>query len=200
MNKDLVRKHLFGLILSGGKSSRMGFDKGTISFHGKTQYQFLADLLKIYCEQTFVSCKTTAGIPTGLNLLPDRFDIQSPLNGILTAFDYRSDVAWLTVPVDMPGLESDVLGYLLQNRDENSLATCFYDDEGKLPEPLVTIWEPHSYPSLKTFYAQGKISPRDFLMQSKIKLIQPMKAGFHLNINTPDELKNYEDKKGPHSP
>ena len=48
---------LFGLVLAGGKSQRMGEDKGLINYHGKIQREYMADLLDDICEETFISCR-----------------------------------------------------------------------------------------------------------------------------------------------
>jgi molybdopterin-guanine dinucleotide biosynthesis protein A len=73
---------LNGLILAGGKSTRMGQDKGMIDYHGKPQREYLVDLLKPYCLEVFISSKENIK----QNTIADHFDLDSPLNGILSAF------------------------------------------------------------------------------------------------------------------
>ncbi|MEP6951744.1 MAG: NTP transferase domain-containing protein, partial [Ginsengibacter sp.] len=48
---------LNGLVLAGGKSERMGYDKGMIVWHGREQQYYLADLLKNLCEEVYISCR-----------------------------------------------------------------------------------------------------------------------------------------------
>jgi molybdenum cofactor guanylyltransferase len=189
MNKNPI---LNGLILHGGKSSRMGFDKGFISFHDRPQRDYLHNLLTELCDQVFVSCKSVPEQESDLNFLSDKFEIESPLNGILTAFEFRPDVAWLTVPVDMPGVDARHLQDLISNRDTKCFATCFFDSEGKLPEPLITIWEPTAFPSLKDFFLSGAQSPREFLRRHKVNVIPASSKSLYPNINTPEELENYK--------
>jgi molybdenum cofactor guanylyltransferase len=182
-----------GLILLGGKSSRMGFDKGTIDYHGKPQREYLFDLLQKFCPKVFTSCKSSAEIPTHLNPIADAFEMESPLNGILSAFKSNPDVSWLTVPVDMPSIDEASIQYLMRHRKPEKMATCFYDSEGKNPEPLFTLWESHAFEALMDFYASGKISPRTFLLQSDIHVrIAPDKS-IHQNINSPEELKAFRN-------
>src|SRR6187402_3556555 len=110
-NPSLPRP-LFGLILAGGKSARMGFDKGLIDYHGKPQRDYLRDLLGEYCDQVFTSCKKTNDLPLSCNPITDAFQIDSPLNGILSAFQFNKTVSWLTVPVDMPMVDGAIIQYL----------------------------------------------------------------------------------------
>jgi len=39
-----------GLILAGGKSKRMGQDKGSINYYGKPHREFLAELIAPFCK------------------------------------------------------------------------------------------------------------------------------------------------------
>jgi len=55
-HKDQMNKTpLYGLVLSGGKSTRMKKDKSTLEYYGKTQTQFCYELLSRYCTQVFIS-------------------------------------------------------------------------------------------------------------------------------------------------
>ena len=159
---------LNGLILAGGKSIRMGQDKGMIDYYGKPQREYLVDLLKPYCLEVFISSKENKR----QNTIADHFDLDSPLNGILSAFHFDPATAWLTVPVDMPYLNSQAIEFLLGHRDPKKVATCFFDSDGKLPEPLVTIWEAKSKPLLFDFYNSGGFCPRKFFEENDCSLSQ----------------------------
>jgi molybdopterin-guanine dinucleotide biosynthesis protein A len=138
---------IHGLILAGGRSSRMGRDKSLIPFHGKPQREYLAELLANYCDNVFLSRKKNDGVFPTFKTIPDNYPTDSPLNGILSAFDVHPDVAWLTVPVDMPWVDSKTITSLISNRDIYKAATCFLDSDGKNPEPLLPLWEPSCYSS-----------------------------------------------------
>ncbi|MEO7991322.1 MAG: NTP transferase domain-containing protein [Chryseolinea sp.] len=196
MEKNIKQKSLspvlFGLILAGGKSSRMGFDKGSIDYHGQPQREYLFDLLGKYCSQVFTSCKNANDIPKTLNPLPDQFQINSPLNGILSAFQFNKDVAWLTIPVDMPLIDGAVIEFLIKHRDPSKTATCFFDSDGKNPEPLFTLWEPLAWDGLQKFHHSEKISPRDFLKQSEITILSVPNNRYLTNINSEEEWKQFK--------
>lgn len=184
-----------GLILAGGKSQRMGSDKSLINFHGKPQREYLFDLLSEVCATVYTAHKSGLVVPEYLNPIPDRFEIESPLNGILSAFTYAPNVAWLTAPVDMPNIDLHLLRYLLQHRNANTVATCFTDSDGKDPEPLFTLWEPTAYPLLKKYYDDGGKGVKYFLLNHPINLIAAPDKRLHLNINSADDLLNYNNGK-----
>ncbi len=192
MNTNSISSSLYGLILAGGKSVRMGFDKGYIDYHGKPQRQYLFELLGKYCDEVYTSCKTESEIPIACHPLVDQFQIDSPLNGILSAFQFNKNVAWLSIPIDMPMIDSTIIEYLIKHRDHSKTATCFFDSEGKNPEPLLALWEPKASQELLTFYRSGKISPRDFLKQSNVNIISIPNTQSLLNINSKEEWDQFK--------
>ncbi len=172
----------------------MGHDKGLLQYFDRPQREYLFDLLGKFCDRVFTSCLKEQGIEPSLNPIYDKFDFGSPLNGILSAADLHPEKVWLAVAVDMPYVNEDVLQYLISNRDQTKAATCFYDSSGRLPEPLLTIWEPAALPLLRKFVNEVGISPRDFLMASDCQKLTYSDSQFHVNVNTPEEF--YKVKRG----
>jgi molybdenum cofactor guanylyltransferase len=185
---------IYGLVLAGGRSTRMGSDKGLISYHGKPQREFLFEVLDACCGQVFTSGNAGQHIPSQLNPLEDQFDIKGPMNGILTAFGHYPDKAWIAVAVDMPYVDLPVIKLLISNRRKEKLATCFYNEAERFPEPLITLWEPAVFPLLKEFTRQDRISPKEFLKENDIHLVIPDDRKFLLNINSPDEYRKYNEQ------
>ncbi len=182
------KTHLNGLILAGGNSSRMGHDKSEIQYYGKPQYQVLHNLLIHHCDNVFLSKRKDQTKPTSIPIIVDQFEINSPLNGILSAFNNNPLNAWITVPCDMPLIDNAILLFLIENRNTDQVATCFWDSDKKFPEPLFTLWEQKAGPLLMEFYNSGGVSPRKFLLQNDINLILAPDRNKLFNINTPEEL------------
>ena len=184
-------KGLYGLVLAGGQSSRMGVDKSLLSYHGLPQKDHVFHLLSGFCEQVYTSVGESANQKGALNEIKDKFSISTPLDGILSAFAEHSSVAWLSMPVDMPLVDQEIITFLIKNRDENKVATCFMDTDGKNPEPLLTIWEKPAGELLHAYYKQGKKSPREFLLSADINLLEVPRKNALRNINTPQEWKTF---------
>lgn len=172
----------------------MGSDKGLIYYHNKPQRQYLFDLLSKFCSRVYTSCRKEQELAASLNPIYDKFDFESPLNGIVSAFENHPQKAWLAVAVDMPWVDAIALDFLVRNRNYTGAATCFYDSEGKFPEPLLTIWEPAVYPLLRTFIQGGSISPREFLLTQDCKKLTYSNSQIHANINTPADVVKFKSQ------
>ncbi|GEO20295.1 NTP transferase domain-containing protein [Cyclobacterium qasimii] len=181
------RPPLNGLVLIGGKSSRMNRDKSDLTYHEKSQKDHVSELLTTYCKAVYLSCNSDQDLNFDASQLTitDKLIGMGPMGGLISAFMENPDVAWLSVACDLPFLSHKTLDFLISNRNPSKLATCFLDSEGKFPEPLVTIWEPRAYPVLFRYLSQGYSCPRKVLINSDVALLQaPDKEEFQ-NINDP---------------
>ncbi len=182
-----------GLVLAGGKSQRMGQDKGNLDYHGKPQKEHTADLLAKFCDEVYFSKQVDDGSES-LPVITDKFVGLGPYGGILSAFQSDPNAAWLVVATDMPLLDRNTLQQLVDNRDPSKLATCFHNPETKFPEPLITIWEPRAYPRLLSFLSQGFSCPRKALINSDIHELHLDDPTLLRNANTPEEREDLMDK------
>lgn len=185
-----TRPPLYGLVLAGGKSRRMGRDKGLIDYHGKPQREYAVDLLSHFCEKTFLSCRPEQlpEIEGDYPVLVDTFIELGPFGAILSAFREYPDHAWLVVATDLPLIDQTTLAQLAAKRNVSKVATAFNSPVTEFPEPLITIWEPRSYPILLEFLAQGYSCPRKVLINSDVELVEAANPDALKNINHPKEL------------
>ena len=185
---------LCGLILSGGRSERMGEDKGSLKYHGKAQREYLADLLKQSCEEIKLSLRPGQRITSSYRTIYDTFSGLGPYGAILSAFRENPNQAYFTLPCDVPFIDSNLISELVSQRDPTKLATCFHNEETGFPEPLITIWEPKAYPRLLHFLSFGYSCPRKVLINSDVKELEPKDKLYLFNANTPDEAQFAQSK------
>ena len=189
-NLKLSRPVLNGLVLAGGKSQRMGFDKGNVNWHGKPQRYYMADMLKSFCNEVFISVRPgqQSEIDPQYAALEDTFTGLGPFGAILSAFREKPDNAWLVIACDLPLMDEATLRNLVAWRNSSSTATAYHSPVTDFPEPLIAIWEPKSYPILLSFLAQGYSCPRKVLINTEINLLNAPDADALSNVNTPEEL------------
>lgn len=182
---------LYGLILAGGQSKRMGQDKAALHYKGEAQLMRAYRLLSAICEKTYVSVSAHNKNDVLRLQYPQIIDDHSfsgPTAGILSAMQQYPDVAWLVIACDLFFLDSAHLIYLRDNRDISKYASAFHAEHTHFPEPLCAIWEPSSYELIKSCVAKNIFCPRQILMQVKIHLLAPFEFSALHNINTQQDL------------
>jgi molybdopterin-guanine dinucleotide biosynthesis protein A len=188
---------LYGLILSGGKSSRMGNDKGLISYHDKPHREHLFDLASQFCNEVYFSARKDQ-LPSFAAHSPviiDQDNYRGPFNGILSAHETHPEVAWLVLACDLPLLSGEGLKELESQRNLDKAATAFSSEESDLPEPLIAIWEPKALVAAKTYLKTAKSScPRKFLINSDIQLVEPSSYELLYNANSIEEYERAKKK------
>jgi len=187
---EMALRPLYGLVLGGGISSRMGRDKGSLQYYGKNQLEHLYDLLGLHTDRAFVSCRSEQkGNLDNLNYIEDRFLGFGPSGGILSAMDSYPQVSWLVLACDLPFIDSETIEYLKLGRNPYKVATCYESSKNSLPEPLCAIYEPKSKMKLGKYLIEGHPCPRKVLINSNVKKLKLDKENALDNINTPEQYK-----------
>jgi len=179
---------LYGLVLAGGRSRRMGRDKAALSYHQRNQTAYLSNLLKKFCQETFISCRKEQAREKHLideQQIHDQFADLGPMGGILSAFKTHPHASWLVIACDLPFVDEAMLQQLIKQRHPFKVATCFKNSEQGWPAPLCTVYEPKAYARLLQFFAQGYHCPRKMLMNSAIFEIPCATENGLKNANTP---------------
>lgn len=187
---------IFGLVLAGGKSIRMGHDKSVISWHGKEQRYYIADLLEKFCDEVYISCRNEQQAnktDTRYKTIIDSVEGKGPIVGILSAFETNADVAWLVVACDLPLIDDATIEYLVKHRDTTKAATTYKSPHDGLPEPLITIWEPYGREILWSYKVEGYNCPRKALINSDTLILEPLNADALINTNTPEEAERVRE-------
>ena len=193
-----------GLILVGGKSTRMGQDKSELNYFGKPQKTFAKKLLENNNLETFYSVRdfSTALEMTNYssnvtlseversqnsNEIVDKFLNLGPFGGICSAFQKDPNAAWFVLATDVPFVNDEIIQLLLKHRDSSKVATAIKGKSKDFPEPLITIYEPKAYSILLQYLAQGYSCPRKMLINSDVEIVE-IEDDFIRDINTPEEF------------
>ena len=182
---------VYGLVLAGGRSRRMGSDKAALVSDGETQLGRAVRLLENHLDQVFVSTRADqAGddVRRDFRQIVDRYEDLGPIAGILSAMDTHPDASWLVLACDLPQIDDATIGYLVDNVSATHVATAFVSVVDGLPEPLCAVYRPASKAIIERFVADGIKCPRKMLINSDTQLLEQPSPGALHNINTPDDL------------
>jgi molybdenum cofactor guanylyltransferase len=179
-----------GVVLAGGRSTRMGSDKGKLNYHGKPQREYVADMLESLGIEAFISCRNEQAVEmNGYKTITDSFLDMGPTGAIMSAFLYDPNTAWIALACDLPLLTKGVVQNLIAQRNPTAIATAYRspENENGFPEPLIALWEPKSFPELLRFLSQGIMCPRKVLINSDTHLIDPSVPEALMNANTVED-------------
>ena len=181
---------IYGLILAGGKGTRMGQEKGLLEYFGKPHQDVLYEIVDALCERTFLSLRRDQEYPeVKATVIYDRDEFRGPFNGLLSAHHRFPEAAWLVIACDLPFIDIETLRQLIAARDPGKLATALATQKSGLPEPLAAIWEPLALGAARTYLPNADSScPRKFLLQHQIKLVFPESDDVLINANRPEDL------------
>jgi len=188
INSQLEIANLNGLVLVGGKSTRMGADKSQLAYHNMPQSDYAIQLLESLGLDTFVSVRAGQEIEKHKHIT-DAFVGLGPFGAICSAFMKNPNQAYLVLATDLPYVSEELLTLLISKRNPKKIATAIKGKAAKFMEPLITIWEPKAYPILLSYLAQGYSCPRKILINSDVEIIEVEDALIR-NVNTPEEFEN----------
>ncbi|MBA2405720.1 MAG: cyclic pyranopterin monophosphate synthase MoaC, partial [Bdellovibrionales bacterium] len=100
----LLDRPTYGLVLTGGKSERMGEAKALIQYKNKPHAAVIFEVLDKYCDKTFLSARSQQWDKTELEKYPkvlDKFENGGPMGALLSAFDFAPEANWLVVACDL---------------------------------------------------------------------------------------------------
>jgi molybdopterin-guanine dinucleotide biosynthesis protein A len=190
------KPEIYGLVLAGGYSQRMGKDKAFILYQGQPMYQYAAGLIEPFCKEVIISCrKEQEGRIRSYRVLLDDLPSKGPLTGLLSAFTQNPNVAWLIIPVDMPNLTTEfVRDYLVTNRNSRCDATIIRDQIALNIEPLVAIYEPACLPKIEQQYAHGVYSLKGLIDKLEVHFVDFTGDRQYLaNYNSPEDWSEFRE-------
>lgn len=187
---EMNRAPLYGLILAGGKSTRMGLEKGTLQYFGRPHQDILYERVGAHCEKVYLSVRKDQYDPNFKGeFILDEDQFRGPFNGLLSAHNKHPEAAWLVVACDLPFMDLATLKLLVESREPGAMATALATHATGLPEPLAAIWEPAALHAAERYLPDSDSScPRKFLLQQHIKLVHPSNDDILINANRPEDL------------
>ena len=187
----MTSRPVYGLILTGGKSRRMGQDKALLNNNGQSQLAYVAGVLDACVEKVFVSTRASQAQDeerAQYDQIVDRYDDMGPVAGILSALEASPEVDWLVVACDLPNITEQTIRHLLLHREGDQPFTAYTSSHDGLPEPLCAVYHSGSEVIVRRFVDEGVICPRKILIRSNTRLLEQPDPKALDNVNTPDDL------------
>ena len=183
------KKDITGIILAGGKSSRMGTDKGFLMLNNKPFVQYSIDALTPLVSKIIIVSDNPDYDILGFKRVNDLTKNAGPVAGICSGLEASSTDYNLILSCDIPLITSHVLEKLITNIDTNS-EIIQVESQGK-SMPLIALYKKQVTPIFNTFLKNNERRLRVVIKHCKSKNIALEKeyAYSTMNVNTQTELK-----------
>jgi len=200
----LEPKHpISGIILSGGKSIRMGENKAFIKIDGVPIISRICHLFKeLFQEVIIVTNQQDIFRDFDSKIYSDLIPHKGALGGLYTGLFFATFYYSFCVACDMPFIKKSLVQYLIKNIENEDVILPRTKDG---LQPLHAIYSKKCLDPIKTTIDEGKFKIINIYDLVKVKIVEengflsldPLRESF-INVNTPEELSRLERNKESH--
>lgn len=187
-------KPITGIILAGGKSSRMGRDKGTALLNGIPMIEHVLRTLRQVTDSIIIIGPKHTYNYTGCDVFEDIYPEKGPLGGIYTALTHTRTECNLILSCDIPFADAETLTNLCNYNSDYSIVVPQY--LGQL-EPLCAVYTKSLLPAVENALKNDELGMRRFIscMPHDTVTIDTGEINPFRNINTAEELNQLNKKQ-----
>jgi len=182
-----------GVILAGGKSSRMGANKAEMIFAGEPLLQRVLRRLSSAVEDVVViGPQTLAPVVPLTRVISDLLPAVGPLGGLYTALKATSSARVFLLACDMPFVQPGLVRTMLAVSEGNASADAVVLQVGQRSQPLHAVYQCACLPAIEKALASDDHSMQSLLAQLSTMIVDPeivSREDPHgisaFNVNTP---------------
>ena len=189
------KKHkITGIILSGGKSRRMGKEKGLCHFRGKALIVYAIETLQPLCDELIISAnnKLDEYQLFDFQVVSDEMAETGPIGGLFSCLKQSSNSIHLVISCDTPFVTQHVYLELLKYSEDYQAVVPIH--ENGFIEPLSAVYHRSCLPIVQQQIGAGKFKMMDLLDRLNTKYvpidsqIPGLKSSIFHNLNNPEDL------------
>ncbi len=182
-----------GIILAGGKSSRMGKDKGVLTVNGTMMVEHVIHSLNKNVSSIIIVANNDNYNQFGFPVVKDVIHECGPMGGIYSGLLHSQTDLNIIVSCDIPFVSSELIEALSSAPDDCDIVVPQLNGE---LEPLCARYRKGCALRMATYLDSGMLRLRSALQDFKLRILDPWSiSGFDpnqlANINTPEELKQF---------
>ena len=190
-----AREDITGLILAGGRGSRMGgVDKGLQIHRGMPLALHALLRLAPQVGHTMINANRnlSAYESFGVPVWPDPVDdFAGPLAGFLAGLEHCETPLLLTVPCDTPNFPDDLAARLAAALEAEGAELAYavtLEDDREQPHPVFCLMRSQLSESLVTFIHEGGRKIDAWFARHRVAAVRFADPSAFFNANTPAEL------------
>ncbi len=179
------------IILAGGKSSRMGYEKGLMPFEGKPLIQYLIDRFQNKYNELIIISNNKEYSQFGLPVIKDNYINCGPLSGIEAGLSASKNNINIIISCDSPFVETTLVDHVLKQNTNSDILFTFY----KKIHPFPGLYSKNIKNKLKQLIIQGErkvTSLNDHFAVSHVVCKSFNKANF-INFNSQKDIEDWHE-------
>lgn len=179
-----------GILLAGGKSSRMGSDKASLPLGETTLAGSLKAQLDKYCDNLLVSIARDKQSPIeNVRVVVDKIDGKGPLAGIYSSLTESNSRVSLVVACDIPYVHPMLVRKMLMFcNDYDIVVPSFKTDT---VEPMMAVYTKACLGAIESLIDRNVLRVKDLFTICKTKIIAWSDNTWYANLNTRNEYEAY---------
>jgi molybdopterin-guanine dinucleotide biosynthesis protein A len=183
-------------VLAGGEGRRMGRPKGKLVLHGRPILHLLLDTFQWPGPTLLVTAPGREHPPGWERFTTEVVDPQAgqgPLRGILTALEHAASDLVVLAAVDMPGVRSEQIGWLVDALRQRPQLNGLLIDRRSHVEPFPSVFRAAALAAVRDRFVAGERSVRGLLREATFGSIvapETWPADVWRNLNRPEDLKS----------
>jgi molybdopterin-guanine dinucleotide biosynthesis protein A len=191
----VVRNLMNGYILAGGKSSRMGVDKGLILLNDKPMIQYVIEQLKPLCRNIYIVTNNSEYKRLGFECIEDEIKNVGPAGGIFSALKHTNTPYNFIVSCDMPFVHTRGIEFIMLHSLDHEITIPVFQNH---LQPMCGVYNKNILDKWQTLILKNERKLQSLLKLFMLKQLVVddnilFDAKFFKNINTPAELKDAEN-------
>lgn len=185
---------LAAIVLAGGKSLRMGTDKGLMKFNGKKMIEHVLDVLKEITEQVMIVSNHADYKQFGYPVISDAYPNSGPLGGMHAGLRNSGHKWNFILSCDIPFMTPDFLKFLISvvEADERPIIPV----HGQTLQPLCGLYPASVARIIESFILNKQLKVQDAVKQMNARIIEVPEDRFDptilfRNFNSPEDPYNF---------
>ena len=150
----MTRKKLSGIILAGGKSSRMGSDKALLLYNNKTFLEHVVCAIKPLVDDILIISNNKEHQVDDCTTIPDLILNSGPIAGIYTGLKHTETENNLVLSCDIPLVQTSILELIIKNNEPDKDVVQIIDDQNSMP--LIALYKKRIAPYLLSELNKGE--------------------------------------------
>ena len=194
MNEQRTIADASAVILTGGKSSRMGRPKALLPFAGEPLIAHVVRKLKRIFAEAVVVAAPEQELPTlPVTLVRDEVAYQGPVSGIYHGLKASTREACFVTSCDAPFLNLQLISGLVSQLSDFDVVVPYWQERF---QPLHAVYRRHVFPLLREQLNRGELRPISLyskvrtreIQEEEIRRLDPEGLSF-LNMNSPEDYR-----------